>query len=305
MENVLEIKNLSKFFGKNKAVDNINLDVKAGEIYGFLGPNGAGKTTTIKMVLGLLSIDEGEIKINGYDVKRDFEKAMECSSGIVENPDLYGYLTGLDNLQLFARIRNVKEDRIKEVLELVGLKEAARTKVSKYSLGMKQRIGLALTLLHKPKLLILDEPTNGLDPAGIKKLRDILKEISRKDKVAVFISSHILTEMELMCDKVAVINKGKIVKIEEINKEQENESKQIETIISVKQLKDAEKVLKEKGYEVKIVDAKLDVITEHDKVSEIVKLLAKNDIDVFNITQKERTLEDIFFDETENKGEKG
>ncbi len=236
MENVLEIKNLSKFFGKNKVVDSINLTIKSGEVYGFLGPNGAGKTTTIKMILGLLSIDEGEIRVNGYDVKKDFEKAMENANGIVENPDMYGYMSGLDNLKLYARLRGVSKERIDKVLDLVGMKDAAKKKVSKYSLGMKQRMGLALTLLNEPRLLILDEPTNGLDPAGIKQLRDILKEISIKDNVAVFVSSHILTEMELMCDKVAVIDKGKIVKIEEIGKEKQDEKSE-ETIISVKQVK--------------------------------------------------------------------
>ncbi len=301
MENILEIKNLSKFFGKSKVVDSINLNIKAGEIYGFLGPNGAGKTTTIKMILGLLSIDEGEIKVNGYDVKKEFEKAMENASGIVENPDMYGYMTGRDNLKLYARLRNVKEERIDEVLELVQMTNASKMKVSKYSLGMKQRIGLALTLLNSPKLLILDEPTNGLDPAGIKHLRDILKEISRKNNVAVFVSSHILTEMELMCDKVAVIDKGKIVKIEEIGKEKSDE-KPDETIISVKQLKEAEKILKENTYKVSIKEEKLVVKIEQDRVSEIIKLLAKKDIDIYSVIQKEKTLEDIFFDATEHKG---
>lgn len=257
-----------------------------------------GKTTTIKMILGLLSIDEGEIKVNGYDVKKEFEKAMENSSGIVENPDMYGYMTGRDNLKLYARLRGVKEERIDEVINLVDMKEAANMKVSKYSLGMKQRMGLALTLLNSPKLLILDEPTNGLDPAGIKHLRDILKEISRKDKVAVFVSSHILTEMELMCDKVAVINKGKIVKIEEIGKEKQDEESE-ETIISVQQLQDAEKILKANNYDAKVVDDKIVVKIPHDKVSSVIKLLAKNDIDVYSAVPKEKTLEDIFFDATE------
>ena len=141
MENVLEIKNLSKFFGKNKVVDSINLEIKPGEIYGFLGPNGAGKTTTIKMILGLLRIDEGEIIVNGFDVKKDFEKAMDNCSGIVENPDLYGYMSGVDNLKLFARLRNVKRERIDEVIELVDMKNAAKTKVSKYSLRNETKNG--------------------------------------------------------------------------------------------------------------------------------------------------------------------
>jgi len=254
------------------------------------------------MILGLLSIDEGEIKVAGNDVKKDFEKAMECSSGIVENPDMYGYMSGLDNLKLYARLRNVSEKRVEEIIDLVGMKDAAKMKVSKYSLGMKQRMGLALTLLHSPKLLILDEPTNGLDPAGIKHLRDILKNISRKEKTAVFISSHILTEMELMCDKVAVINKGKIVKVEEIGKGEEEVDTKEETAITIKNLKAGEEVLKKAGYEVRIVEEKLSVKTEYGKVPEVIKTLVKNNIDIYNVIQKEKSLEDIFFDATEKKG---
>ena len=153
---VLEIKNVSKFFGKTKVVDNLSFDVKAGEILGFLGPNGAGKTTTIKMILGLLSIDEGSIKINGYDVKKDFEKTMEYIGGIVENPDLYGYMTAVDNLKLHAKIRGINYSEVYKTLELVGLGRSMNQKVSKFSLGMKQRAGLALSLLHSPKILILE-----------------------------------------------------------------------------------------------------------------------------------------------------
>ena len=199
---VLEIKNLTKTYGKRKIIDNISLEIKEGEIYGFLGPNGSGKTTTIKMILRLIEKDSGTIKVKGYDNKKEFEKAMEYIGAIVENPDMYNYMSGLDNLKLHARLRNVDSKRIYEVLELVGLKDRAKEKVKKYSLGMKQRLGLALTLLHKPKVLILDEPTNGLDPAGIKQLRDILKEIAHKEGVAVFVSSHILSEMQQMCDKM-------------------------------------------------------------------------------------------------------
>lgn len=251
-----------------------------------------------------MSIDEGEIKVNGFDVKKEFEKAMECSSGIVENPDMYGYMSGIDNLKLYARLRNVGMDRIQQVIELVGMKEAAKTKVSKYSLGMKQRMGLAITLLSSPKLLILDEPTNGLDPAGIKHLRDILKEISRKEKTAVFVSSHILTEMELMCDKVAVINKGKIVKVEDIgNKEEADNTALVQTLIGVGDTKKAISVLKKNNYDTEIVDEKVSIKTVHDKIPEIIKMLAKEDVDIFNVIQKEKTLEDIFFDATEKGGQ--
>ena len=240
---VLELKNVNKSFGRRKVINDISLDVKEGEIYGFLGPNGSGKTTTIKMILRLIDSDSGEIKVNGFDTKKQFEKAMECIGAIVENPDMYKYMSGIDNLKLHARIRNIDEKRIDEVLEMVELKGREKDKVGKYSLGMKQRLGLALTLLHKPKVLILDEPTNGLDPAGIKKLRDILKEIAHKEGVAVFVSSHILSEMQLMCDKVAVIDNGKVVKIEDITRQEEK----IETVdIKVKNMEKAMQIITEK-----------------------------------------------------------
>lgn len=230
---VLELENVNKTFGRRKIIDNISLSVKEGEVYGFLGPNGSGKTTTIKMILNLINRDSGIIKVNGYDTKKQFEQAMECIGGIVENPDMYKYMSGLDNLKLHARLRNIDKKRIDEVLKLVELNGRENDKVGKYSLGMKQRLGLALTLLHKPKVLILDEPTNGLDPAGIKKLRDILKEIAHKDGVAVFVSSHILAEMQQMCDKVAVLDNGKIVKIEEISDQKEEETEQVELRVKI------------------------------------------------------------------------
>ena len=245
MENtVLELKNVSKSFGKRKIIDNISLKVNSGEIFGFLGPNGSGKTTTIKMILRLIDSDDGEIKVNGLDNRKQFEQAMECIGAIVENPDMYKYMSGIDNLKLHARIRNIDEKRINEVLEMVGLKDRAKDKVGKYSLGMKQRLGLALTLLHNPKVLILDEPTNGLDPAGIKQLRDILKKISHEENVAVFVSSHILTEMQQMCDRVAVLDNGKIVKIEQITNSKEEKIETIE--LRIKDKTKAIKILKEK-----------------------------------------------------------
>ena len=285
---VLEIKDLKKSFGKRKVIDGISLEVKEGEIYGFLGPNGSGKTTTIKMILRLIEADSGEIKVNGYDTKKQFEKAMEYIGAIVENPDMYRYMTGRDNLKLHARIRNVDSKRIDEVLELVELKERADEKVGKYSLGMKQRLGLALTLLHKPKVLILDEPTNGLDPAGIKKLRDILKEISHKEGVAVFVSSHILSEMQLMCDKVAVIDNGKIVKTEEIAKVEEEKTEVVE--LRVKEVEKAVQILKEK-YEIepKVEKNHIEITILTEQLPKVVKELAIADVEI---------KADIFFDAT-------
>lgn len=293
---VLELKNVNKSFGKRKVIDNISLEVKEGEIYGFLGPNGSGKTTTIKMILRLIDSDSGEIKVNGFDTKKQFEKAMECIGAIVENPDMYKYMSGIDNLKLHARIRNIDEKRIDEVLEMVELKGRGKDKVGKYSLGMKQRLGLALTLLHKPKVLILDEPTNGLDPAGIKKLRDILKEIAHKEGVAVFVSSHILSEMQLMCDKVAVIDSGKVVKIEEISKEDDK----IETVeIKVKNVEKTIQIIKEKfEIDTKRAGNNIEITLLTENLPKVVKELAIADVEIKAVIPKEHSLEEIFFDAT-------
>lgn len=295
---VLELKNVSKSYGKRKVIDDISLEVKEGEIFGFLGANGSGKTTTIKMILRLIDLDSGKITVNGYDTKKQFEKAMECIGAIVENPDLYKYMSGLENLKLHARIRKVSAKRIEEVLELVDLKERAKDKVGKYSLGMKQRLGLALTLLHNPKVLILDEPTNGLDPAGIKKLRDILKEISHKEGVAVFVSSHILSEMQLMCDKVAVLDNGKIAKIENISNAEESSTETVE--IRVKEKERAITILKEKfGIETKLENNNIQITISTEQLPIVVKELAIADVQIKSVIPKEHTLEDIFFDATE------
>lgn len=301
---ILEIKNVSKYYGKTKVVDNVSFNVKKGEIFGFLGPNGAGKTTTIKMVLGLLSIDEGNIKISGYDIKKDFEKAMEYIGGIVENPDMYGYMSAVDNLKLFAKIRNIDYSEVYKSLELVGLQKSMNQKVSKYSLGMKQRAGLALSLLHSPKILILDEPTNGLDPVGIKDLRDILKKLVKENNTSVLVSSHILSEMELMCDRVAVIDKGKIVKVESLTQNENNGNvKTVQYVIKVKQQDKAISIIKEKlNKEAKIKDEKIYLTANKGEISGIVKTLVLNDVDIEYLNENEHTLENLFFDVT--KGDK-
>jgi ABC-2 type transport system ATP-binding protein len=211
-ETILKVHQVSKVMGKRLIIDNISFETLGGEVFGFLGPNGAGKTTTIKMILGLLAIDVGEIEICGVNVKKRFEKALANVGGIVENPETYPYLSGLRNLQQYKRMRTgVTSDRINEVVKIVGLENRIKEKVKKYSLGMKQRLGLAQAILHKPKLLVLDEPTNGLDPAGIRELRDILKRLAHEEGVAVLVSSHLLSEMELMCDRVGIISNGRII----------------------------------------------------------------------------------------------
>ena len=215
-EIVLKCENLYKKIGKKDILKGISLEVKKGEIVGFIGPNGAGKTTTIKLILGLQKITKGNAYINGYSITEDFVKAIENVGAIVESPDLYMYLSGYDNLKLAQNCdKNITNDRIEEVVEIVGLENRIHDKVSKYSLGMKQRLGIAQAILHKPNLLILDEPTNGLDPEGIIEIRNLLKHLSHNENIGILISSHNLSELENICDKVYITKNGEI--IEETN----------------------------------------------------------------------------------------
>ena len=209
---ILKCENINKKFGKKQVLKNVSLEVNEGDILGFIGPNGAGKTTTIKTILGLQSIDNGNVYINGYDIKKDFAKAIEKVGCVVENPDLYMYLTGYENLKLIGNLyKNVSKEKIYEIVDLVKLNNRINDKVSKYSLGMRQRLGIAVALLNEPNLLILDEPTNGLDPEGIKELREILKDLAFKKNVGIIVSSHNLSELESFCNKIVVIKNGEIV----------------------------------------------------------------------------------------------
>lgn len=209
---VLKTTRLKKTIGKRTIVSDINLELHKGEIFGFLGPNGAGKSTTIKMIVGLSTITDGDIYIDGHSVRTDFNRAMRNLGCIVENPDLYKYMSGLDNLRLFAKMYDEVDDaRVAEVVRIVELADAIKRPVKTYSLGMKQRLGIAQALLHRPRLLILDEPTNGLDPAGIHDLRELLAKLRDETGLTVLVSSHILAEMQQMCDRVSIINKGHII----------------------------------------------------------------------------------------------
>ena len=219
---ILKVEEISKSFKKRKVVDNVSFESKEGEILGFLGANGAGKTTTIRMITGLISCDNGNVIIDGYNIKNDFEKAMDNVGAIVEIPFLYEYMTGIENIKLFAKLYKASEEGVQEAIRVSGLKDRLNDKVKEYSLGMKQRIGLAVALMKQPKLLILDEPTNGLDPMGIRDLRDFLKDLAHNKKVSVVVSSHILVEMEQLCDRVVIISDGKIIctkTMDEIEKE--------------------------------------------------------------------------------------
>jgi ABC-2 type transport system ATP-binding protein len=297
MEAVLKINNVSKTFGSKKVVSNVSFEVYAGEVFGFLGPNGAGKTTTIKMIMGFLGIDEGQVYINGYNLRKNYEKAMSNIGGIVENPEMYKDLSGRVNLNMYARTHDgVTKERIEEVINIVGMQNRINEKVKKYSLGMKQRCGLAQAILHKPKLLILDEPTNGLDPVGIRELRDLLKKLAHEDNIAVFVSSHMLSEMELMCDRVGIINNGKLLYVKPIKELIEDATGAPVHRFFVEPATRALELLKpnyEKLIRAAFVDA-VDIAVERKDVPPIAKLLVSNDISLYSIFKLENSLEDAF-----------
>ncbi|MEH7106756.1 ABC transporter ATP-binding protein [Bacillus sp. JJ1764] len=296
---LLRISNLTKKIGNKTIVDHLSFEMDKGEILGLLGPNGAGKTSTIRMIVGLVSKTEGKVFINGKDTSLHFEKAMKQVGVIVENPDLYKYLSGYDNLVHFSRMHsNVTRKRISEVVCLVGLEHSINDKVSTYSLGMKQRLGLAVVLLHKPSLLILDEPTNGLDPAGIRELREHLLSIVKNEGVGVMISSHLMSEMEMMCDRVAILTKGKLIGIHNVTDMVEDECSEVgfevdrpDYAIQVLQSLMSGKAI--------IMDRKqIKVRIPKERIPEISKKLMDAGINVYNVQTVKKTLEDKFIEIT-------
>jgi ABC-2 type transport system ATP-binding protein len=217
-EITLSVKGLRKVIGKREIIQNLDFELKRGEVFGFLGPNGAGKTTTIRMLVGLIKPTAGSIHICGYDLNKQFPEAMSQMGCIVENPELYTYLSGWRNLQYFARMMDgIDEARMTEVVRLVGLGARIHDKVKTYSLGMRQRLGIAQALLGRPKVLILDEPTNGLDPSGIREMREFIRYLAEQEGLSVLVSSHLLSEIQLMCDRVAIISKGRIIRVDTVN----------------------------------------------------------------------------------------
>lgn len=210
---VLTVSKLSKKIKKHSIIHEVSFDINEGEILGFLGPNGSGKTTTLRMIVGLIRPSSGTVHICGHSLKNSYIQAMQNVGCIIEGPDLYGYMSGYKNLELLASMsKNATKNDIDEAVALVGMENRIHDKVDVYSMGMKQRIGLAQALIHKPRLLILDEPTNGLDPQGIHEFREIVKKLAQEKGISVLISSHLISEVQLMCDRVTIINKGRIIK---------------------------------------------------------------------------------------------
>ncbi len=297
---LLRIENLTKTIKKKKILDSISLTVNSGEIVGFLGPNGAGKTTTIKLVLGLFHITEGNISVCGHDITKDFENAMKNVGGIVENPDLYKRLTGRENLEYFASMHDgISSENIDGIVELVKMSGRIKDKVKTYSLGMCQRIGIAQALLHNPRLLVLDEPTNGLDPIGIKELRDMLKFLSKEADIGVFISSHLLSEMELMCDRIYIIDNGVIIGEKDIHQEEESvdDITYQYTFVTDNNTK-LTAYFNALQYSSAVENGGVTVVLSRNEVPNIIASLVQEDIKIFAVNQKHRTLEQDFLSMT-------
>ncbi len=299
MQTILECKNLCKDFGKKKILKNVSLKIEEGDILGFIGPNGAGKTTTIKLILGLQGITKGTVSINGYDIQKNFTNAIEKVGAIVENPDMYMYLSGYDNLKLVANLyTGITKERIEKVVKLVKLENRINDKVSKYSLGMRQRLGIAQAILHNPKLLILDEPTNGLDPEGIKEMRELLVKLAQEEKMAILISSHNLAELDNFCNKVCIIKNGEVIETSEISKIK-NDERKIFRIFETNDSKKIEKLINNMGLAFKTIDdKKIKINIDKDEVPDLIKCLVENDIKIYEVKEEEKTLEEAFFEKT-------
>ncbi|MDC2866745.1 ABC transporter ATP-binding protein [Bacillus sp. BP-3] len=302
MTAILSVRNLKKIIKKKTLVENVSFDIQQGEVFGFLGPNGAGKTTTIRMLVGLITATEGSISIGGYDIKENFCGAMKQIGSIVETPELYTYLTGFENLKQFARmLGGISDERIMEIAKMVHLDERIHDKVKTYSLGMKQRLGIAQALLGSPKLLILDEPTNGLDPAGIRELREFVHTLVKEENMSVFISSHLLSEVQMICDRVAIIHKGKVITVASVEELVKQASDRVEWVVTP--LDKAKSLLEDSGEvtELVIEEGRLLCRMNQERVSFYNKQLIEHAVDVHSVKQVVFTLEDLFMELT--KGE--
>ena len=286
---VLECNKVFKKIGHHVIVSDLSFSLNEGDILGFIGPNGAGKTTSIKLMLGLQSLSGGSVKILGYDIKKDFVKAIRQVGAIVENPDLYMYLTGYENLKIASVFYQVDKNRIDEVVRVVGLEERIHDAVKNYSLGMRQRLGIAVAILHRPKLLILDEPMNGLDPEGIKDLKNILTTLARDYSMAILISSHILSELESFCTRICIFSKGRVEKdasIAEIKRITEKERYCLEVSDT-----NLDSILT--SYRV-LDNEHIEVSTTRENIVNILKALLLNDIFVYEVKREVLSLEDVF-----------
>lgn len=295
---IIETKQLSKDFSGEAAVNQLSIHVRKNEIYGFLGPNGAGKSTAMKILLGLLQPTHGSIRL--FDKNFDSNQIALLSSvgSLIEEPSYYANLTGYENLEIIQRLLKLPKENIDKVLKIVKLYEQKDKLVKNYSLGMKQRLGIALAIIKFPKLLILDEPTNGLDPAGIQEIRELIKSLPQKYDMTVIISSHILSEIEQMATTVSIINKGKLLFEGQLTELEEDEKYLFETSDDAL----AEQLLMRKGFELE--ENQSIVLKDYNKanIAAAVKVLVANDIDIYQVRMVRKSLEEVFLDMTGREG---
>jgi len=297
MKIIVQTEQLTKSFKKQHAVDGINLTIREGEIYGFLGPNGAGKTTTIRMLLGLMKPSTGNINLFGKSLARNKLEILRQVGSLVENPSYYPHLTAYENLKVVAQIVGAPLNRISEVLELVRLQEAAHRKVKGFSLGMKQRLGIATALLHNPKLLILDEPTNGLDPSGIIEIRELIKSLPQKYGMTVLISSHLLSEIDQIATSVGVVSHGKLIYQDSIVNMRKLASSAIH--LQCNKPQEAVTALKQLSLDAHIEAGQLVLPNcPESLVAEAVRLLVHRGHDIYRVQEHKQSLEQIFLDMT-------
>jgi ABC-2 type transport system ATP-binding protein len=308
---VLSVNNLKKSIKNKEIIKGISFEVYAGEIFGFLGPNGSGKTTTIRMLVDLIRPTEGTIQICGFDVHKEHDEAMRKVGCIVENPELYSYLTGWENLEHFARmLPDVDENRIREVVEIVSMDQRIHDKVRTYSLGMRQRLGIAQALLGRPSLLILDEPTNGLDPQGIKEMREFIQRLAA-DGLSLFVSSHLLSELQQMCHRVAIISHGEVIQVGAVD-ELIAQGGRVVWTVSPGEL--AQRVLQSSEFVIAAIAVDTDSLSNlpttvrqistqmnQEDIPKLNQLLFEQGISLYAVEIKNPTLEDLFLRLTEGE----
>lgn len=298
MKKILEVKNLTKVYGERPVVQGLNFSIFEGEIFGFLGANGAGKSTTMKLITGLAKATEGDVIIDGNSISQNFVKAVSKVGAMVEMPQFYPYLSGYQNLKYFASLYgNITKGQIIDIAELVGLKGRIYDKVKTYSLGMKQRLGIAQALLNDPKLLVLDEPTNGLDANGIREIKDFLRKIAKTKGVAIMISSHILGIMESLCETICIIDGGKITEIRTIDEIKKKCCKFGTHYIKIDKPNYAGFLIQEKfGKKVGVTKNKVLFSTTNEELAKIIVSLTDNKVSIFGAGEIDYSLEDAYLD---------
>lgn len=289
---VVEVSHLNKTYGKKKVLDDVSFYVKPNEIVGFIGPNGAGKSTTMKCICNLIYPDSGEIKINGFDLFKDREKALKAQAALIENPGLYQDMTGKENINIIAKLRNIPKERVEEIYEFTEIGDALDRKVLGYSMGMKQRLGLGIAIMSKPKFIILDEPTNGLDPTGIIHLRNTLQRLIKEEDMSILFSSHQLGEVEKLADRIICINQGKIIETPKIMEQK------YRYIFQVNHNEEAYKIIKEQIKVDKVEKISHDAIrVELDNQKElntILQGLIKAEIRILDIYKDTIDVESVY-----------